>query len=147
MQFDFGKKYEFDYQPSNGQNWQLPENDGKSFMWSGPGSKSDLPLVLPSSDSDIRVQFCVISSLKPSTLTSLKLIVNENLIPITSTKSSDCPYLYSGIIQSNIISANPKLTLASFQVDETVSPKELNMNSDERKLGLAFDWLIFERVK
>jgi hypothetical protein len=144
---DYGKKYEFDFQPSAMDNWFSQENNGKSYMWSGPKTRSDIQFVLPQANSNIEIQFCVIMALKPAIPKNLKVFINETPVTVALTETPDCLFLYSGAIQSNIISVDPLKTVVSFQVDETISPKDLNLNADERKLGLAFDWLKFERLR
>ena len=125
IKLDYGKKYEFDTQASPGYNWYPSEKNGKSFMWSGPETRSDIRLVLPQANSNIEIQFCVISALKPALPKSMKVFMNGTLVTVALTKTPECPFFYSGVFQSNIISVPPLETVVSFQVDETISPKDL----------------------
>lgn len=136
----YGEKHEFSTVP--GTNWYSPEvGNNKSFAWSGPGVKSEIQLSLPARKSDAIVEFCVLGTILPELPKTLKLFVNGVSIPVKLLSDPECPYLFTGKIPLNIININPSETLLSFQVDRTISPRELEISVDSRRLGLAFDWI------
>jgi hypothetical protein len=138
--FKYGEKYEFSTVP--GTNWHSPEvGNNKSYAWSGPGVKSDIYFNLPARQRDAIVEICIVGTILPELPETLDLFVNDISIPIKLSSDPECPYRFTGIIPLNIININSSETLLSFQVDRTISPRELEINADSRKIGVAFDWI------
>jgi hypothetical protein len=140
ISLEYDEKYEFT--EIQGVNWHSAQmGNNKSYAWSGPGVKSDIYFNLPPRNSDAIVEFCILGTILPELPKTLKLFVNGVSIPVESLDSPECPYLFKGKISSDVININPSETLLSFQISRTISPRELEINADSRKLGVAFDWI------
>jgi hypothetical protein len=140
----YGQKFTFDT-PFSGSNFYPVEKSaqGNSFIWTGPGTESEIQFKLnpPSSDSEIKI--CSISALKPEVLTSFRLFVNNTVIPTKIEYLVDnCPSLIVGTIPMGVINLNPGETDLKFDVVKTVGPDQMGINpNDHRKLGLALNWI------
>jgi len=119
------------------------------FRWTGPETKSviDFPL---KQNRDLRIQFHVLDSMSPDILNSLQLKVNDTLIEIKKSKriihKSKAPF--EGTIPASALKSKNNFTRLTFEVNRTIAPKSIDPKSkDDRKLGLAFDWIKIFPVK
>jgi hypothetical protein len=139
---EYGEKYEFE--SVQGVNWystEIGSDNQETFAWSGPGSTSEIEFLLPAREDDATVEFCVLGAILPELPQTLQLSVNGISVPVDLSRKPNCPYFYRGVIPSDVLRSNPSETLFSFEIDRTVSPKEMGVNADSRKLGLGFDWI------
>lgn len=138
---EYGVKYEFE--SVQGVNWYSTEigSSEETFAWSGPGNTSEIEFLLPARESDAIVEFCVLGSILPGLPQTLRLSVNGVSVPVDLSREPSCPYFYRGQLPADILRRNPSETLFSFEIERTVSPKEMGVNADSRKLGLGFDWI------
>lgn len=140
----YNKKFEFD-ETINRPNWYKPElaAGGTTFTWSGPAPESKLSLRLPKSESGAQLQICVVGSLAQDVTESLRVDINNTAISLYPTHLSACPIAYEGAIPSALLEGDNEELLLTFQVNRTLSWRDIGANQDPRKFGLAFDWIQF----
>jgi hypothetical protein len=139
---EYGEKYEFE--SVQGVNWystEIGSNNQETFAWSGPGSTSEIEFLLPAREGNATVEFCVLGAILPELPQTLRLSVNGIFVPVDLSREPNCPYFYRGQIPADVLHSSPSETLFSFAIDRTVSPREMGVNADSRKLGLGFDWI------
>ena len=137
-----GETFEFD-RPFEGENFHNLENiQGVTYAWSGPETESKLHFKLGVLEKDAKLSICLNSTLQPEILDSFQLNVNDVYIPTMRNSDVDCYALFEGVIPKAIVNKNPLgSTVISFRVSDTISPQELGINMDSRRLGLSFDWI------
>lgn len=140
-----GDAFEFEI-PFKGDGFNLPEinNVGKSFIWTGPETKSDLYLNIDPIKNDIKISVCAISVIKSDILDNFKLLVNQTPISLTRSTRPDCWILYTGTVPARAFAQQSSETQFTFEIDRTYSPAELGASLDNRKLGIALDWIKLE---
>jgi len=135
----------------DGAGWHHREifSDKTIFRWTGPDTKSviDFPL---KQNRDLRIQFRVPDSMSPDILNSLQLKVNDTPIEIKKSKriihKSKAPF--EGTIPASTLKSKNNFTRLTFEINHTIAPKSIDPESkDDRKLGLAFDWIKIFPVK
>jgi hypothetical protein len=140
----FGKRFDFDV-PFTGKNFYPVEinSDGKSFVWSGPETVSEIRIKIDSPTRDLEIKICAIDALLPEIIDKFQLLVNNTFIPTeTSYFVEDCPSLIVATIPLELIKDKPGEILLTFKLSKTFGPDELGINlTDHRKLGMALDWL------
>ncbi len=128
-----------------GRGWQRPETgqNRMTFQWMGsPEASVQLP---PMDATDVAVAFHVSDAISDEVLNSLTLWVNDRSLPLARIPAAGV----DGTIFQALI---PRLALGSergpvspwltFRIARTASLKQLGSGSDDRPLGLAFDWLL-----
>jgi hypothetical protein len=117
---------------------------GTKFAWTGPGTKSVIILKLPVPDKAVQIELCAVNVLQAKIRDSFQLFVNDTFIPTTTDRDKNCPIIYTGLIPYNIISKNPPQTRIEFTISETISPADIGLNVDSRKLGIAISWIMLK---
>ena len=126
-----------------GMGWHVAERVPKhgAIRWSGPETSSYLFFPL-TSNHDLILQFCVIHAISPDILRSLRLKVNEKDVALTKRTNKDGSLVFEARIPRRVLELSSRMTSLKFEVNRTSQPKEVNpSNSDERRLGLCYDWL------
>lgn len=139
-----GETFEFDL-PFKGKNFYPIEIDQDlSYVWSGPGTESEMYLRLGSLQRDVDLSICA-HALEPEILDSFQLYVNNIYIPTIVRSEAGCSSVLTGTIPKTIINKAPlDVTTFTFRVSQTISPADLGINVDARKLGLNLDWIKIE---
>ena len=119
-----------------GLGWGNPEVGpaGESFRWmTSSASELDLPLW---SGCDESLEAEIYSALMPEMLSTLRLTVDGQPVPLTISKD--------GHLLTAVVPAAPKhrgLRVLRFSVSHAMSPRELGRSADDRTLAVAFDTL------
>jgi hypothetical protein len=137
LSFDFSRM-------SPGSGWHVGEPHSKYgvIRWSGPNTKSIiyLPLV---DDQTLNLEFQVVEAMAWDILDSLKLAVNDVIIPLNRTKgTTDSEFQFTGLIPIRALENIKGKSQFAFQVSRTTSSKNLSIDeSEQRGLGICYDWL------
>lgn len=129
--------YDFRYAPI-GSNWHMADKsqDETVFRNMGPKPRSfvDLPL---NSDKDLLLTFEVLSSLSHEMINSLKVSIQGAEIECERMQHG-YSYTYTGRISKDILAKCDGRVRITFEIDQTIRPKDLGINDDTRSLGPAF---------
>ncbi len=121
-----------------GLGWEVPSY-GRSSAWTtSPLAALNLNIAPGNSYA---VQFAVAYALDPELLDSLALRVNGTNIPLEKSTLESGLILYEGLIPVEAIDANPQNTKLIFATEYMLSPKDVGLGTDDRKLGVLVDWL------
>ena len=139
-----GETFEFNV-PFDGKNFYDPEeNQGVTYVWSGPDTETQMRFKLGTLEKDQKLSICV-HALQPEIMDSFQLYINNVNIPTMNGSDANCPSLVTAMIPKTIVNKNSSdSTVFTFRVNKTASPYELGINADGRKLGLSFDWMRIE---
>ncbi|MHB8630196.1 MAG: O-antigen ligase family protein [Aggregatilineales bacterium] len=128
--------------PLLGSGWNDPETSPThiTYRWSSADTFTLYPFLL--TDRDLIIDFRVQEAIAPDVLASLKLAVNGDLIMLDSRSDGYGGTLFHGLIpHSSLAKSGGNLTILTFHTARVVVPKSVGLGSDNRSLGLAFDWL------
>jgi hypothetical protein len=130
---------EFNFNQSiSGSGWHLREGDETPFRWIGPGTIATLDFPL-ACDGDRVIELEIVNAIAPDILPSLKLRVNDHRVPLGVVYAHNHAAILRGQIPSSAFQTDAPFMRLTFEVDRTVSPQELDLeSSDQRPLGLAF---------
>ncbi|MGB6463783.1 MAG: sulfotransferase family 2 domain-containing protein [Nitrosotalea sp.] len=130
-------------QALNGSGWYSREflPGGNVFRWTGLETKSTIDFHL-ARNSDLTVQFCVVSHIAPDILESLRLQVNGISIKIMKLEQENVGTVFEGNIPKQSLQTDENFVRFTFETNRTLSPNSLSPKSgDKRNLGLAFEWI------
>ena len=140
----------FDFSDSLlGDGWHGIETypDGSSYRWSGPSTKSTIDLSLER-EVNCEIKVCIGSFLTYDIVESLVISVNGHAIKTKFYKDNNNKIIFEGIICKEDLQSGNNFTRLTFSVNRTITPHSLSPNSlDDRKLGLAFDWIKIKKIK
>lgn len=137
-------RFTFD-RPVPGTGWYGVEYNPQhgTFRWTGPDHRStlQLPLDRELAEAALSLRCRILLASRPSVLKSLHFFLNDQLIPMTQTRSWDGSILCEGAIPPIALLGSPFARIA-LEVDKTVipSPNELAYQ-ESRHLGVALSWI------
>lgn len=142
--------YTFD-QKFNGRGWHQREKDSPKnfFRWTGPETVSTIDFSLLTNE-DFKIQFHISKVIAREILENVKLTINEN--PCKLNFSSDTSPKEGGrfetLVSKSILNHNKNFCRLTFELNHTIMPSSLNPKStDNRKLGMALDWIKISSIK
>jgi hypothetical protein len=138
------QRFTFD-RPVPGTGWYGVEYNPQhgTFRWTGPDHRStiQLPLARELAGTNLSLRCRILLASRPLVLKSLRFFVNDQLTPMTQTRSWDGSILCEGAIPpiALIGSSFARITL---EVDKTVIPSPNALTHQEsRHLGVALSWI------
>lgn len=136
-------RFDFD-RPFTGENWYTLEKTDKdtTFAWSGPDNTSTMDFQitdLEGVEGDLQARICIFMALDPALFQSFRVYANDLPVDLTAESFPGCAILYEAAIPAAILKQNEDYLSLTFEIDHTLSPG----TQDQRRLGLAFDWIEF----
>lgn len=136
---------EFDFSLVDpGMGWHVAERHPQYGVvrWSGPETISHLRFAVKP-DRDQILKFDVLQSIAPDILDSLTVKVNGVTISLDKLQDKSTRYVhFVGRIPRGVLSLADGWTSLQFEVNRTVSPKDVDIQSrDTRPLGLCYHHL------
>jgi hypothetical protein len=124
-----------------GMGWHVAERHSVYgvIRWSGPETVSYLRFPLKT-DRDVILKFSILQSIAPDMLDSLIVRVNGMVIPLKKSRDEAGGQIdFEANISRNILQISKELTVLEFEVNRTISPKDIDAQSpDARLLGLCY---------
>lgn len=132
----------------DGRNWWWPEKDAfdTTYRWTGPGPCATLDLALQAG-ADLCLRFCLMNAITPSTLATLIVRANGEVIPLDYSRSSP-GLIFSGHIQKRVVARTHGYLRLTFEVERTQRPVDvIKGNDDRRPLGIAMAWIELRPIR
>ena len=125
--------------------WHLEECDPKfgPFRWTGPQPRSTIEFPVWS-DSQFLVRVHVLVIIHPELLPP-RLMLNSSHVPIKVEKTKDGTYMLSARAPRQELPYRP--ISVTIEIEQTMRPCDLGVNDDQRRLGVAINWIELEPVK
>ncbi len=125
-----------------GQGWYRgePHPTYGVVRWSGPETASFLYLP-PFFQGFYRLRFCVVNSIDQDALQSLRVVLNDNILPLQANPQPDGSIVFESNLSPFLLSDRQGNEL-KFEINATYRPADrLPDSQDIRLLGLCYAWL------
>ncbi len=126
------------------EGWSIIETDSSNAhsIWSGPDNKSMFHLYIEDI-RDVEIKISIKSVLLKENLKRIKVSVNGNQLRTQLIKENGKRIL-TAKVKKEFLNSETKVNEWIIEVPKTVSPKELGISNDTRKLGIMISEIEYE---
>jgi hypothetical protein len=126
------------------EGWSIIETDSSNThsIWSGPDTKSMFHLYIEDV-RDIEIKISIRSVLLKENLKETKVLINGNQLRTKLIKENGKRVL-TAKVKKEFLNSETKVNEWTIEVSKTVSPEELGISNDTRKLGIMISEIEYE---